>query len=79
MGLTTSILEQGDAVQVSVTGRKWIAPSSYLCLLYIATRKFTERFYYALNNTHKLPSGSGYYEFVNLYENPHQELLLLMI
>ena len=33
-----------------------------------------ERFYYALNNTHKLPSGSGYYEFVNLYKkgNPHQ-------
>lgn len=63
-----------DAVQVSVTGRKWIAPSSVLMPSIYRNTKGAERFYYALNNTHKLPSGSGYYEFVNLYKkgNPHQ-------
>lgn len=65
---------EDDAVQVSVTGRKWIAPSSVLMPSIYRNTKGVERFYYALNNTHKLPSGSGYYEFVNLYKkgNPHQ-------
>lgn len=65
---------EDDAVQVSVTGRKWIAPSSVLMPSIYRNTKGAERFYYALNNTHKLPSGSGYYEFVNLYKkgNPHQ-------
>lgn len=65
---------EDDAVQVSVTGRKWIAPSSVLMPSIYRNTKGSERFYYALNNTHKLPSGSGYYEFVNLYKkgNPHQ-------
>ena len=63
-----------DAVQVSVIGRKWIAPSSVLMPSIYRNTKGAERFYYALNNAHKLPSGSGYYEFVNLYKkgNPHQ-------
>lgn len=63
-----------EAVQVSVTGRKWIAPSSVLMPSIYRNTEGAERFYYALNNTHKLPSGSGYYEFVNLYKkgNPHQ-------
>lgn len=65
---------EDDAVQVSVTGRKWIAPSSVLMPSIYRNTKGAERFYYALNNTHKLPSCSGYYEFVNLYKkgNPHQ-------
>lgn len=65
---------EDDAVQVSVTGRKWIAPSPVLMPSIYRNTKGAERFYYALNNTHKLPSGSGYYEFVNLYKkgNPHQ-------
>lgn len=65
---------EDDAVQVSVTGRKWIAPSSVLMPSIYRNTKGAERFYYALNNTYKLPSGSGYYEFVNLYKkgNPHQ-------
>lgn len=65
---------EDDVVQVSVTGRKWIAPSSVLMPSIYRNTKGAERFYYALNNTHKLPSGSGYYEFVNLYKkgNPHQ-------
>ena len=65
---------EDDAVQVSVTGRKWIAPSSVLMPSIYRNTKGAERFYYALNNAHKLPSGSGYYEFVNLYKkgNPHQ-------
>lgn len=65
---------EDDAVQVSVTGRKWLAPSSVLMPSIYRNTKGAERFYYALNNAHKLPSGSGYYEFVNLYKkgNPHQ-------
>ena len=65
---------EDDAVQVSVTGRKWIAPSSVLMPSIYRNTEGAERFYYALNNTHKLPGGSGYYEFVNLYKkgNPHQ-------
>lgn len=65
---------EDDAVQVSVTGRKWITPSSVLMPSIYRNTKGAERFFYALNNTHKLPSGSGYYEFVNLYKkgNPHQ-------
>lgn len=65
---------EDDAVQVSVTGRKWIAPSSVLMPSIYRNTKGAERFYYALNNAHKLPSGSGYYDFVNLYKkgNPHQ-------
>ena len=63
-----------NATKVVVTGRVWIAPSSVLMPSIYRNTKGAERFYYALNNTHKLPSGSGYYEFVNLYKkgNPHQ-------
>lgn len=63
-----------NAVKVIVTDRVWIAPSSVLMPSIYRNTKGAERFYYALNNTHKLPSGSGYYEFVNLYKkgNPHQ-------
>lgn len=63
-----------NAVRVMVTDRVWIAPSSVLMPSIYRNSKGAERFFYALNNTHKLPSGSGYYEFVNLYKkgNPHQ-------
>ena len=63
-----------NATKVVVTDRVWIAPSSALMPSIYRNTKGAERFYYALNNTHKLPSGSGYYEFANLYKkgNPHQ-------
>lgn len=65
---------EDNAVKVMVTDRVWIAPSSVLMPSIYRNTKGAERFYYALNNTHKLPSGSGYYEFANLYKkgNPHQ-------
>ena len=65
---------EDKAVKVIVTDRVWIAPSSVLMPSIYRNTKGAERFYYALNNTHKLPSGNGYYEFVNLYKkgNPHQ-------
>lgn len=65
---------EDNAVKVIVTDRVWIAPSSVLMPSIYRNTKGAERFYYALNNTHKLPSGSGYYEFVNLYKkgNHHQ-------
>lgn len=65
---------EDNAVKVIVTDRVWIAPSSVLMPSIYRNTKGAERFYYALNNTHKLPSGNGYYEFVNLYKkgNPHQ-------
>lgn len=65
---------EDNAVKVIVTDRVWIAPSSVLMPSIYRNTKGAERFYYALNNTHKLPSGSGYYEFVNLYKkgNYHQ-------
>jgi hypothetical protein len=63
-----------NATKVVVTDRVWIAPSSVLMPSIYRNSKGAERFYYAFNNTHKLPSGIGYYEFVNLYKkgNPHQ-------
>nr|DAI63081.1 MAG TPA: hypothetical protein [Caudoviricetes sp.] len=65
---------EDNAVKVIVTDRVWIAPSSVLMPSIYRNTKGAERFYYALNNTHKLPIGNGYYEFVNLYkkDNPHQ-------
>ena len=66
-----------NAAKVVVTDRVWIAPSSVLMPSIYRNTKGAERFFYALNNTHKLPSGSGYYEFVNLYKkgNPHQGIV----
>lgn len=63
-----------NPVSITVIDRVWIAPSSVLMPSIYRNTKGAERFYYALNNTHKLPSCSGYYEFVNLYKkgNPHQ-------
>ena len=65
---------ENNAAKITITDRVWIAPSSVLMPSIYRNTKGAERFYYALNNTHKLPSGSGYYEFVNLYKkgNPHQ-------
>ena len=65
---------EDNAVKVMVTDRVWISPSSVLMPSVYRNTKGAERFYYALNNAHKLPSGIGYYEFVNLYKkgNPHQ-------
>ena len=57
-----------NPVSITVIDRVWIAPSSVLMPSIYRNTKGAERFYYALNNTHKLPSGSGYYEFVNLYK-----------
>lgn len=66
--------KDSNAAKVHITSRTYIAPSSVLMPSIYRNTKGAERFYYALNNTHKLPSGSGYYEFVNLYKkgNPHQ-------
>ena len=63
-----------NPVSITVIDRVWIAPSSVLMPSIYRNTKGAERFYYALNSTHKLPSGNGYYEFVNLYKkgNPHQ-------
>lgn len=63
-----------NPVSITVIDRVWIAPSSVLMPSIYRNTKGAERFYYALNNIHKLPSGNGYYEFVNLYKkgNPHQ-------
>lgn len=68
-----------NPVSITVIDRVWIAPSSVLMPSIYRNTKGAERFYYALNNTHKLPSGSGYYEFVNLYKkgNPHQGTVTL--
>ena len=66
--------DDANASKIHITNRVWIAPSSVLMPSIYRNTKGAERFYYALNNTHKLPSGNGYYEFVNLYKkgNPHQ-------
>lgn len=74
-GVKMSAIENTEnAASVIVTDRIWLYPSSVLLPSIYRKTGGTERFYYALNNTHKLPSGSGYYEFVNLYKkgNPHQ-------
>lgn len=74
-GFKMSSIENTEyAASVIVTDRIWLYPSSVLLPSIYRNTKGAERFYYALNNTHKLPSGSGYYEFVNLYKkgNPHQ-------
>ena len=65
---------ENNAAKITIADRVWLAPSSVLMPSIYRNTKGAERFYYALNNTHKLPSGSGYYEFVNLYKkgNPHQ-------
>lgn len=74
VGLHDADNEAENPVSITVIDRVWIAPSSVLMPSIYRNTKGAERFYYALNNTHKLPSGSGYYEFVNLYKkgNPHQ-------
>lgn len=65
---------ENNAAKITITDRVWLAPSSVLMPSIYRNTKGAERFYYALNHTHKLPSGNGYYEFVNLYKkgNPHQ-------
>lgn len=74
-GVKMSAIENTEhAASVIVTDRIWLYPSSVLLPSIYRKTGGAERFYYALNNTHNLPSGSGYYEFVNLYKkgNPHQ-------
>lgn len=74
-GVKMSAIENTEhAASVIVTDRIWLYPSSVLLPSIYRKTGGAERFYYALNKTHKLPSGSGYYEFVNLYKkgNPHQ-------
>lgn len=74
-GVKMSAIENTEhAASVIVTDRIWLYPSSVLLPSIYRKTGGAERFYYALNNIHKLPSGSGYYEFINLYKkgNPHQ-------
>ena len=74
-GVKMSAIENTEhAASVIVTDRIWLYPSSVLLPSIYRKTGGAERFYYALNSTHKLPSGIGYYEFVNLYKkgNPHQ-------
>ena len=71
----TAITNIDKAASVTVTGREWIDPSSVLMPSIYRSSKGAERFYYAQNNTHLLPDGSGnYYTFANEYKkgNPHQ-------
>lgn len=66
---------EADAATVTVTGRTWIDPTGVLMPSIYRNSDGAERFYYARNNEHKKPDGSGdYYVFKNLYKkgNPHQ-------
>lgn len=70
-----SISGSDDAAKITITGRKWIAPSQYLMPSVYRETDGAERFLYALDDTHLLPdSTSEYYTFTNKYikGNPHQ-------
>jgi hypothetical protein len=71
----TTVTGKDKAATISVSGRTWILPSTTLMPSVYRTSGGAERFYYALNNAHKLPDDSGgYYSFKNQYVkgNPHQ-------
>lgn len=75
-GIWVRKYEKSDkAGRIFITGRKFIRPSGSLMPSIYRNSGGSERFYYAKNNTHLLPDGSGkYYEFANQYKdgNPHQ-------
>lgn len=64
-----------DAASVTVTDRLWLEPTGVLMPSIYRATGGANRFYYAQNNTHRKPDGSGeFYEFKNIYDNnsPHQ-------
>ena len=64
-----------DAASVTITDRLWLEPTGVLMPSIYRATGGANRFYYAQNNTHKKPDGSGeFYEFKNIYDSkfPHQ-------
>lgn len=64
-----------DAASVTVTDRLWLEPTGVLMPSIYRATGGANRFYYAQNNTHKKPDGSGeFYDFKNIYDSnsPHQ-------
>lgn len=64
-----------DAASVTITDRLWLEPTGVLMPSIYRATGGANRFYYAKNNTHIKPDGSGeYYEFKNIYNSnsPHQ-------
>lgn len=64
-----------DAASVTITDRLWLEPTGVLMPSIYRATGGANRFYYAQNNTHKKPDGSGdFYTFKNVYNNnsPHQ-------
>lgn len=64
-----------DAASVTITDRLWLEPTGVLMPSIYRATGGANRFYYAQNNTHKKPDGSGeYYDFKNIYNSnsPHQ-------
>lgn len=62
------------ASKIRITDRVWILPAQYLMPSIYRNSLGVERFYYALNGTHKKQDGSDeYYSFQNEYKqgNPH--------
>lgn len=64
-----------DAASVTITDRLWLEPTGVLMPSIYRATGGANRFYYAQNNTHKKPDGSGeFYDFKNIYDSnsPHQ-------
>ena len=64
-----------DAASVTITDRLWLEPTGVLMPSIYRATGGANRFYYAQNNTHKKPDGSGeFYEFKNICDrnSPHQ-------
>jgi hypothetical protein len=71
----TSSNISNSASKIRITDRVWILPTQYLMPSIYRNSLGVERFYYALNGTHKKQDGSDeYYSFQNEYKqgNPHQ-------
>lgn len=72
---TASTNSGNSASKIRITDRVWILPTQYLMPSIYRNSLGVDRFYYALNGTHKKQDGSGeYYSFLNEYKqgNPHQ-------
>ena len=70
----TSSNISNSASKIRITDRVWILPTQYLMPSIYRNSLGVERFYYALNGTHKKQDGSDeYYSFQNEYKqgNPH--------
>ena len=63
-----------SAIKIDITGRKWIDPVSNLMPSVYRSSNGAERFYYAKDDTYKIPDTDNYYTFKNLYKQgfPHQ-------